>query len=133
MDVSDLFGETPGSLLIFDVQAHSLEDGVIGGEDNLVQGEQLAFLSKAESDTGNTPPTEVFGTTANDTLEAGLDFSTSNNLVFAGEGDDLIDFSQSEGNNRIFGDGGNDVFILGTQDRLFGGDNSDSLFRNFWW
>ncbi len=128
LDVSDLFGETPGSLLIFDVQAHSLEDGVIGGEDNLVQGGQLAFLSKAESDTGNTPPTEVFGTTANDTLEAGLDFSTSNNLVFAGEGDDLIDLSQSEGNNRIFGDGGNDVFILGTQDRLFGGDNSDRFF-----
>ncbi|MGB6297180.1 MAG: alkaline phosphatase PhoX, partial [Rivularia sp. (in: cyanobacteria)] len=42
-DVSSLFDEEPGNLFIFDVQAHSLTDGVIA-DANLVQGGQLAFL-----------------------------------------------------------------------------------------
>lgn len=125
LDVSDVFGEDPGSLFIFDVQAHSLTDGIIGGEENLVQGGQLAFLEKESEEL-----TEVFGTSANDTLEAGLTdgFSTSNNLVFAGAGDDLIDLAESEGNNRVYGDGGNDIFLLGVSDRLVGGDDSDSFY-----
>ena len=44
LDVSSLFGSDPGTLFIFDVQAHSLRDGIIE-EANLVQGGQLAFLS----------------------------------------------------------------------------------------
>lgn len=43
IDVSELFGETPGKLFLFDVQAHSLQDGIIEAE-GLVQGGQLAFL-----------------------------------------------------------------------------------------
>jgi hypothetical protein len=128
LDVSDFFGEEPGNLFIFDVQAHSLTDGSIGGDENLVQGGQLAFLAREATENGSSEPTEVFGTTDNDILEAGLDFSTSNNLVFAGEGDDLIDLSQSEGGNRAYGGSGNDVFILGKSDRLVGGDDSDRFF-----
>lgn len=45
VDVSDLFGEDPGELLLFDVQAHSLRGGTIDSED-LVQGGQLALLRK---------------------------------------------------------------------------------------
>ena len=61
----------------------------------------------------------VFGTTGEDVLEAGLDFDTSNNLIFAGEGDDLIDLSPGEGNNRAYGGNGEDVFILGNEDSNF--------------
>ncbi|NCO74613.1 MAG: DUF839 domain-containing protein [Cyanobacteria bacterium] len=43
IDVSNLFDETPGTLFLFDVQAHSLRDGVITTE-GLVEGGQLAFL-----------------------------------------------------------------------------------------
>ena len=43
IDVSSLFGSDPGTKFIFDVQAHSLRDGVIETE-GLVQGGQLAFL-----------------------------------------------------------------------------------------
>jgi glycerophosphoryl diester phosphodiesterase len=43
LDVSTLFGETPGSLFLFDVEAHSLSGGSIT-DNNLVQGGQLAFL-----------------------------------------------------------------------------------------
>ncbi|BAZ45230.1 putative glycerophosphoryl diester phosphodiesterase [Chondrocystis sp. NIES-4102] len=44
LDVSNLFDQDPGSLFIFGVQAHSLEDGIIA-EADLVQGGQLAFLN----------------------------------------------------------------------------------------
>ncbi len=44
LDVSDLFKVRAGRLLIGNVQAHSVRDGSIGGNDNLVQGGQLFFL-----------------------------------------------------------------------------------------
>jgi hypothetical protein len=45
-DVTHLFPTEYGeTLLLFDVQAHSVRDGTIGGDDNLVQGGQLLFLS----------------------------------------------------------------------------------------
>ena len=47
IDVSSLFGEEPGSLMLFDVQAHSVRGGLISTLD-LVQGGQLAFLSRPD-------------------------------------------------------------------------------------
>lgn len=44
IDVSALFGYAPGELFLFDVQAHTLEGGIID-RDNLVEGGQLAFLA----------------------------------------------------------------------------------------
>jgi glycerophosphoryl diester phosphodiesterase len=44
IDVSKLFGETPGSLFIGNTQAHSLKDGVIE-QAGLVEGGQVYFLS----------------------------------------------------------------------------------------
>jgi glycerophosphoryl diester phosphodiesterase len=67
----------------------------------------------------------LFGTADIDVIE----IEGSNQLVFAGEGDDLIDLSQSDGSNRAYGGSGNDVFILGKSDRLVGGDDSDRFFR----
>jgi len=133
IDVSHLFDEEPGNLFIFDVQAHSLEDGIIA-EEELVQGGQLAFLTTEASDESNGDdlgeniPSSVFGTTGDDILEAGLDFDTSNNLIFTGEGNDLLDLSPGEGNNRAYGGSGSDVFILGTEDRVFADDDDDRLF-----
>ena len=70
----------------------------------------------------------VFGTTGDDILEAGVDFDTSNNLIFTGEGNDLIDLSPGEGNNRAYGGNGEDVFILGDEDRIFANDDNDLLY-----
>ena len=131
IDVSELFGEAPGTRFVFGVQAHSLEDGIIA-EADLVQGGQLAFLTtdapEEETEGEDTEFTPVFGTTGDDLLEAGLDFDTSNNLIFTGDGDDLLDLSPGEGNNRAYGGSGSDVFILGTEDRVFADDDDDRLF-----
>ncbi len=45
LDVSNLFGEQPGSLMLFDVQAHSITNGLIASK-TLFQGGQLCFLEK---------------------------------------------------------------------------------------
>lgn len=66
----------------------------------------------------------VFGSLDADILEV----EGSNNIVFAGEGDDSIDASLAEGNNRIYGDGGDDTFILGTSDLIVGGEGADKFF-----
>ncbi len=69
LDVSALFAQDPGSLFLFDVQAHSLRGGVIDAE-GLVQGGQLAFLSKDEPVEGLVDLTGFDGEVAvNATLE----------------------------------------------------------------
>lgn len=50
LDVSDLFDIDDATLLIANVQAHSVRDGSIGGDANLVQGGQLFFLINADDE-----------------------------------------------------------------------------------
>ncbi len=76
----------------------------------------------ANQDPGFDP---VFGSVEADITEV----SGSNQLVFAGAEDDLIDASiASEGGNRIYASSGDDTLILGTGDRLVGGDGGDRFF-----
>jgi len=44
LDISELFGKAAGTLLAFDVQAHSLGGGVIADK-ALIEGGQLLFLT----------------------------------------------------------------------------------------
>jgi phosphodiesterase/alkaline phosphatase D-like protein len=43
LDVSKLFGEAPGSLMLFDVQAHAIRNGIIAAN-GLAEGGQLSLL-----------------------------------------------------------------------------------------
>ena len=81
-----------------------------------------------EENSSHEELNSVFGTTKDDTLEAGLDFDPDNNLILVGDGDDLLDLSQSTGNNRAYGGNGEDVFILGTENRVFADGDGDRLF-----
>jgi Ca2+-binding RTX toxin-like protein len=72
-----------------------------------------------------------FGGTQEDQFDAGVSpegFNGSNDLVFAGAGDDLIDTSAGNGNSRLYGQAGNDIFYLGSNDRAFGGAGDDLFF-----
>ncbi len=69
-------------------------------------------------------PYPQFGTIDGDILE----ITSSNELVFAGSGNDLIDATFSNGNNRIYAGNGNDTVILGTGDRTIGGAGADRFF-----
>jgi hypothetical protein len=118
LDVSTLFGDEPGTRFIFDVQAHSLEDGIIASE-GLVEGGQLAFLTKEEITFE-----EVFGTAEADTIEV----TGTNQIVFAGDGNDLIDLSTGAGDNRTYAGSGADIVLLGSNDRVFGDSGDDRFF-----
>ena len=92
---------------------------------DLINTDDLAGLStfiQSQEEPISTSPT--FGTLANDTLEV----EGSRSLVLASEGNDLIDSSLAEGNNRIFGNGGDDTFVLGEGDHSIGGEGTDSFF-----
>ena len=72
----------------------------------------------------------VFGSIESEILDVGvtLDFDGSEDLVFSGSGDDFIDTVAGTGNNRLYGQSGNDTFTLGGDDRAFGGSGDDQFF-----
>lgn len=63
-----------------------------------------------------------FGKPESDDLVA-----AGNKLVFAGEGDDIIDATIGDGNNRLYGGEGDDELLASTSDRLFGEAGNDIL------
>ena len=76
----------------------------------------------------NEPP--VFGSLGNETLDAGIDpgFDGTDDIVFGGSGNDLIDTVAGTGGNRVYGQSGNDTLTLGGNDRAFGGTGDDRFF-----
>ncbi len=136
LDVSTLFGQAPGSLLIFDVQAHGIEDQTeINPEsrindDDLVEGGQLLFLSQA-----------VEGTDGDDVL-TGLNIAQTiagnlgNDTIFGGDSDDVLrgDLNQrapgsNGGDDVIFGGAGNDrIGGKAGNDELYGDEGDDAIF-----
>ena len=154
VDVSGLFDRNPGSLFLFDIQAHSLRDGAIADE-NLVEGSQLAFLSAPESNgetgganfivgaandstplygddaanfiIGGSGNSELFGNGGNDTLKGDFEEPGGSDKLFAGKGDDLL--LGGNGDDILLGESGNDTLLgEGGNDFLLGGAGSDVLF-----
>jgi Bacterial protein of unknown function (DUF839) len=52
IDVSSIYGLAAGSMMLADVQAHSLRDGNIGGASHLVEGGQLLLIGSSPSSFG---------------------------------------------------------------------------------
>ena len=72
----------------------------------------------------NTVLEPIFGSLNADTIE----IRDSNQLIFTGDADDLIDLSLSKDNNRIYAGSGDDTLILGAKDRIFGNEGDDRFF-----
>ncbi|MEM8676588.1 MAG: hypothetical protein AAGF83_22395 [Cyanobacteria bacterium P01_G01_bin.67] len=109
LDVSNLFGEEPGSLIAADLQA-DIEGGVID-ELDLVNGGQIFFFG--EPDVVNSPAVST------DTLEGITD-------IVATELDDVL-IGDGEANS-LEGLGGNDSLSgKGGADTLLGGNGDDIL------
>ncbi|MEO1184816.1 MAG: beta-propeller domain-containing protein [Cyanobacteria bacterium J06636_27] len=84
--------------------------------------DELSFINI----TPEPPTTEpIFGSLNADIIEV----SGTNQMIFAGDSDDLIDASiSSEGGNRIYASSGDDTVILGSLDRIIGGAGADKFF-----
>ena len=91
---------------------------------NFSLGEQFVETPTEPPAEESDKPNPIFGRLEADVIEVGQ----SNQLIFAGESDDLIDLTQSDGNNRAYGDGGDDTFVLGQGDRILAGAGDDSIF-----
>lgn len=83
-----------------------------------------SYLEGEKINPDSNPPQPEFGTVNADVLE----IDSTNQLIFAGDGNDLIDATASIGNNRIYSGDGDDTAILGTGDRIIAGAGADRLF-----
>ena len=117
LDVSTLFGEEPGTLFIFDIQAHGIEDqnnfnsGSRINDGDLVEGGQLAFL--AAPGVNVSPNIDV------DRLE------NIENIIGSDRDDVIVG---NEADNTFEGGKGNDVLIGGAGvDYLTGDEGSDTF------
>lgn len=63
-----------------------------------------------------------FGTPDSDEL-----YATKNEILFGGDGDDILDASAGGGSNRLYGGDGNDELFAGSNDRLLGEAGNDIL------
>jgi len=146
LDVSELFGNDPGELLIFDVQAHSLTNGTIitatnidgnnngtaTANENLVQGGQLSFLIAPQA-TLVQDEDLVAATPVADDLVGGIDFDAVNDTVFTGAGADEVDSAtagDAAHSNRIFTGSGADITYVADNDRAFGGSGDDQFYAD---
>jgi len=81
---------------------------------------------------GDEPPAAAplqpsFGTQGDDVLDSALgDFDGAASVVFAGAGNDLVD-NTSSGGSRLYGGSGANELFAGTGDRLFGGNDADTI------
>jgi DNA-directed RNA polymerase subunit E'/Rpb7 len=96
------------------------EIGVFSGEYEL-----NVELTPGESEPVESTFESIFGTIKVDVIEV----EGSNQIVFGGDSDNLIDASiNSTGNNRIYSGSGDDTVILGISDRIVGGVGEDKFF-----
>ncbi|MEL7420091.1 MAG: esterase-like activity of phytase family protein [Cyanobacteria bacterium J06555_3] len=115
-------------VVLIDLAESLALDPALGGSAVTQATDEVSTNDSAEASESDDALREVFGTAENDILEAGSDFELSNNIIFADDGNDLIDLSLGEGNNLVYGGNGDDVLILGTEDRVFADGGDDQLF-----
>ncbi|MEL4896960.1 hypothetical protein [Crocosphaera sp. Alani8] len=96
------------------------------GTPGVISKSSLESILIADNAEQLQPPPFVpdFGTIDGETIEV----EGSNALVFAGGGNDFVDSSLSDGENRIYLQSGEDIAILGQGDRILGGVDDDQFF-----
>jgi serralysin len=147
LDVSNLFGNKPGEVFLFDVQAHSLRggsvisasnvdgngDGTKTDAENLVEGGQLSFLIAPNAKIAQSGQLLVSGGTSGDNkLIAGETpgIDGIRNIIFAGAGKDEIDTAAAGARatgNRVDAGSGSDLIFIADADRSFGGAGDDEF------
>ncbi|MEC4985942.1 MAG: DUF839 domain-containing protein [Oscillatoria sp. PMC 1068.18] len=135
----------PGrSSYLLDVQAHSIRDAIEEGGNIVGRGEDGASVEDVYYDGAFVEggqlllaiPTEatenIFGSTEDDEIDvAAGDADGTKELIFTGEGEDLVDTSSvsfsGQGSNRVYAGSDSDELFAGKGDRLFGDAGDDIL------
>ena len=109
----------------YDPNVELCGSGWIFPEIGVFSGEYELNVELTPSETDEQQSLPVFGSIDTDVIE----IEGSNQIVFGGDSDDLIDASiSSTGNNRIYSGSGADTVILGIEDRIIGGAGDDKFF-----
>ena len=112
-----------------EIASFTLESGE-GYEVNLDNnGGEFTIIDNSDTTTPEQPETDleiepVFGSLDGDTIEV----LGSNQLIFAGDMNDLVDASIGEGGNFIYAGSGDDLLVLGESDRILAGVGSDRIY-----
>ena len=136
------FGFSLDTIPFFESSIEDLQVATVGSEENpafhFIQEDVPEELSNTLADWIDRDFTvEEFISDSENTFEPNfgtvdrdiLELDSSNELIFVGGEDDLIDAANSGGNNRIYAGSGNDTLILGRGDTLFGGEGEDRFFN----
>ncbi|MBE9043158.1 esterase-like activity of phytase family protein [Pleurocapsales cyanobacterium LEGE 10410] len=110
----------------YDMPFVTIEDVLVIDEDTILvaNDNNYPFSMGREGDIDNNEMVLI-------DLDTPLNLAPSlgeNNSLLTGDSDDLIDLSAEEGQNVAYGGSGNDDFILGQGDRVFGNGGSDRLY-----
>ena len=108
--------EVSGTVSIYQID----NDTILSAEDLNGDGE---MSENADTETESRFEV-VFGTSQGDEIE----LTGTQQILFATEGDDLIDATTTDGNNRISGGLGDDTITLGDGDTITGDDGNDRFF-----
>ncbi|WP_414620894.1 pre-peptidase C-terminal domain-containing protein, partial [Calothrix sp. CCY 0018] len=110
----------------YDPNVEESGSGWIFTEIGVFAGEYELNVELASANVPEKPTTEpVFGSLEADIIEV----TGTSQLIFGGDSDDFIDASiGSQGGNRIYAGSGDDTLILGSGDRLVGGEGTDKFF-----
>ena len=105
------------------------------GRNKIVEFLEENFLNDAPLEQNQTDETtlgRIFGSENGDLLKVGITpgFDGNGDFVFAGSGNDIVDVTSAAANNHIKDEAGNDLFFLGGDNALFGGDGDDTFFVN---
>ena len=105
------------------------------GRNKIVEFLEENFLNDApleQNETDETTLGRIFGSENDDLLKVGITpgFDGNGDFVFAGSGNDIVDVTSAAANNHIKDEAGNDLFFLGGDNALFGGDGDDTFFVN---
>ena len=119
----DNYSETPFSMEDVSRELDNRIQNLDFGEDTVLSAEDMTDTD--DGDDGDTGFAPLFGTTEADNLE--ISDSNQLQLVFTGDGDDLID-AITGANNRIYAGSGDDIVILGEGNRVFGDGGDDRIF-----
>ena len=131
-DNGETEGEETASFTLESGEGYEVNSDNNGGEFIISDNSDTTILDP-ELPSPSPSPTEpeanndlepLFGTITTDIIEvAGQD-----QLIFAGDMNDLVDASVGDGNNRIYAGNGDDTLILGESDRVLAGSGNDAIF-----
>lgn len=103
-------------------------------EENFLNDTPLEQNETFEPDTvtenNETTSGRIFGSENDDLLKVGITpgFDGNRDFVFAGSGNDIVDVTSAAASNHLKDEEGNDLFFLGGNNALFGGDGDDTFF-----